>query len=318
MYFEQYCSIGTYGTAHSRQAFPTPRNPDTPAAWPDFSTWIPPMQLRRMSTCIRLGIAASATCLELSGRDRYDGPVHVGTALGMLSDSELFLRNLIEREEQMLTPTAFIQSTHNTVAGSIALRFGSHGHNMTFADGGHSFENALWDAELLLHEQGGVALIGATDECTPTSLSFMKFLDLYPEDVPAGEGAAFFLVNSQRTAESIARLAAFDCLHVVEAGKEVLTAFSHFLKHAGDVRPGDHLVTGLLDGERHAPVYRELHKHFFNDNNRISYKQWSGDYPTASATGLSMALEIQKRHPESNTWLISNWGSSWSFWKLEA
>src|SRR5690606_33439210 len=145
MYFEQYCSIGTYGIAHSKQDFPAPKPPDTPADWPDFSRWIPPMQLRRMSKCIRLGIGAAATCVELSGRPGYKGSVHVGTALGMLSDSELFLKTLLEREEQMLTPTAFIQSTHNTVAGTIALHFSSHGHNMTFADGGHSFENALWD-----------------------------------------------------------------------------------------------------------------------------------------------------------------------------
>lgn len=279
------------------------------------------MQLRRMSKCIRLGIGAAATCVELSGRPGYKGSVHVGTALGMLSDSELFLKTLLEREEQMLTPTAFIQSTHNTVAGTIALHFSSHGHNMTFADGGHSFENALWDAELLLNEQGGTALVGATDEYTTTSLRFMEHLHLFPPGVPVGEGAAFFLLSRERSPDTLARLSAFEC-HSVQHGTaaSVTSAFRRFAAGSGGgVRPGDRLVTGFLAEDRHAAVYTEIQEEHFPDPSLIiPYKHWSGHYPTASATGLAVALQTQRRHPRQATWMISGWENTWSFWKLEA
>ena len=44
-----------------------------------------------------------------------------GTGLGCLEDTEKFLTAMVTNKEEFLTPTSFIQSTHNTVSAQIAL-----------------------------------------------------------------------------------------------------------------------------------------------------------------------------------------------------
>ena len=58
----------------------------------------------------------------------------------------VFLRKMIEFEEKMLSPTAFIQSTHNTVGAQIALLLKCHHYNNTIVHRAFSFENALTEA----------------------------------------------------------------------------------------------------------------------------------------------------------------------------
>ena len=52
--------------------------------------------------------------------------------------------------KNILTPTSFIQSTHNTVGGQIALELQCKGYNFTYVHGSNSFESALLDAKLQL------------------------------------------------------------------------------------------------------------------------------------------------------------------------
>src|SRR6478752_7380571 len=96
----------------------------------DLSMHIPPMQLRRMSKIVRMGIAAALSC-KAESPGVVPEAITVGTAWGCVQDTEQFLKKLVAQEEQMLTPTAFIQSTHNTVAGQIALITGCNGYNNT-------------------------------------------------------------------------------------------------------------------------------------------------------------------------------------------
>src|ERR1043165_285653 len=97
---------------------------------PDYTGVIPPMQLRRMSKPVRMGVGTSFECLQKADLKRADAII-VGTTLGCLTDTEVFLRKMVEQDEQMLTPTAFIQSTHNTVAGQIDLATGCRGYKNT-------------------------------------------------------------------------------------------------------------------------------------------------------------------------------------------
>lgn len=79
---------------------------------PDYSAYIPAMQLRRMSKAVRMGIGASKIALQKAGIEKPDA-LSAGTALGCLQDTEVFLSKMLEQQEQMLTPTAFIQSTQH-------------------------------------------------------------------------------------------------------------------------------------------------------------------------------------------------------------
>src|ERR1700744_5348555 len=121
------------------------------AVEPDYKTYIDPKQARRMSHVIKMGVAAAQECLNQAAGYNPDAII-TGTALGCVEDTVTFLSRIVEMHEEMLPPTAFIQSTHNTVAAQVALMLGNHGYNNTFVHKGISFENALIDALMLINE----------------------------------------------------------------------------------------------------------------------------------------------------------------------
>src|SRR5476651_2022650 len=81
---------------------------------PDYKEYIDPKQIRRMSHVIKMGVATAMDCLKSAGIDQPDAII-TGTAFGIMEDTVTFLTRIVEMHEEMLPPTAFIQSTHNTV-----------------------------------------------------------------------------------------------------------------------------------------------------------------------------------------------------------
>ncbi len=173
---------------------------------PAYNDWIEPKLLRRMSRIIRMGVSTAKACLQ-EGHETNPGAIITATAYGCLEDTGIFLTETIERKEEMPPPTAFIQSTHNTVGSQIALMLKCHNYNNTFVHNGFSFESALLDAMLLLKEkEAHNVLIGSIDELTDNSFAILNRLGLYKRTPDAhrnlftsnskgtvgGEGAAFF------------------------------------------------------------------------------------------------------------------------------
>jgi len=133
-----------------------------------------------------------------------------GSGLGCLDDTEKFLTSIHNNEERLLNPTPFIQSTHNTVAGAIALAIKCHAYNATYTQRGFSFESALEDALLQIDEnQSRNILVGGFDEITETSYSLTSRLGLWKNHMVdssklyeyntrgslPGEGGAFFMIR---------------------------------------------------------------------------------------------------------------------------
>ena len=85
--------------------------------------------------------------------------VIAGTGLGCLEDTEKFLGSIYTLQEHLLNPTPFINSTHNTIAGAIALAIKCHGYNATYTHRGFSFESALLDALMLASENPEAAIL---------------------------------------------------------------------------------------------------------------------------------------------------------------
>jgi 3-oxoacyl-(acyl-carrier-protein) synthase len=164
----------------------------------DLSTHIPLMQLRRMSKIVRMGMACAIAC-KIKRPEIFPDAIAVGTAWGCIQDTEHFLKKIVTQDEQMLTPTAFIQSTHNTVAGQIALLMDCKGYNNTLSQGGHSFESAVLGSVLYLNEHPDHSILcGGVDELNETAFQWMKRAGLYPGESmqpKAGEGAGFLLLN---------------------------------------------------------------------------------------------------------------------------
>ncbi len=171
---------------------------------PDYKQYIDPRQLRRMSKVIRMGVACSKKALEKAGIVVPEG-IHIGTGLGCLNDTDKFLAQITENNESLLNPTAFIQSTHNTVSGQIALNIACKNYNLTFSQAEVSFETALIDALLFLQQNNKQqVLVGGIDELIETSMSLMKKAGCVKTEnnvsgyIP-GEGSSFFVVSKDKT-----------------------------------------------------------------------------------------------------------------------
>ena len=67
--------------------------------------------------------------------------------------------------EQNVSPTYFMQSTHNTIGSNVAIRLHCHGYNSTYSQRGESLSWAVTDAELLLRSgKCRTVLVGCHDE----------------------------------------------------------------------------------------------------------------------------------------------------------
>jgi hypothetical protein len=300
---------------------------------PDYTGYIQPMQLRRMSKAVRMGIGASHICLEKT--NLTPDALSIGTAMGCLQDTELFLNKMVVQDEKMLTPTAFIQSTHNTVGGQIALLNKCYGHNMTYVHRGHSFEHAMVNAKLYLHyHKGQTVLTGAIDEVTEHYLALSQIggcntqnpvstLPLYNNNI-AGEGATFFMVNE--IAENA--LLKIKKIHLFTA--ENADAALEKLNKSPLVMQPDLLLLGASGNAASKDFYEGLQTSFSNTPTAI-FKHLSGDYPTASAYGLHCITEavlgdyeplyfISTTTPSDNikqALFINNYGEYYAVWEIE-
>ncbi|MGX5819573.1 beta-ketoacyl synthase chain length factor [Chitinophaga lutea] len=280
-----------------------------PVADPDYKQWIDVKQIRRMGRAIKMGVAASHVSLQAAGLAMPDAII-MGTAYGCLADTGVFLNKLVTQKEDMLTPTAFIQSTHNTVGGQIALLLGCHAYNNTFVHGAFSLENALQDSLLFLHEDPTRrVLAGAVDEITDYSHSILSRFRLYKDahtasllrsgtdGTMAGEGAAFFVLGTERTATSMAELNGVEMVFHPASEAEVQERIVQFLARHG-LQPGDVdvLLTGRNGDVREDGWYANLEQGLFKDVPVAAFKHFCGEYPTASAFAMWMAAgALQKQ-----------------------
>lgn len=173
----------------------------------DLKELVPDMNIRRrMSRMIKMGVSTALECVCQFGENIAIDAIITGTGLGFTADSEKFLANIVESNEQMLNPTPFIQSTFNTIGAHIALIKRLHCYNNTFSHRHTSFESALLDAIIRLdNKESQAVLVGVFDEVTPTLETVMGRMGL-TKTKNAGEGAIFFILTSTSTEHSIATI----------------------------------------------------------------------------------------------------------------
>lgn len=305
-----------------------------PAIEPDYKEFIPVMQLRRMSKAVRMGVVAAKTAMQNAGIEKPDA-ISVGTAYGCLQDTETFLGKMIEQEEQMLTPTAFIQSTHNTVSGQIALLAGCNGHNLTFVQRGHSFEQALINTMLYLDEHPGEhMLVGGIDEMTPTGTKVLQQSGLYSKSELAyasvavgnntaavgGEGAVFFSVTQQPVSGRYIKIEALETFKADEG-----TAFEKVKAFANNNGPCDVLMAGINGEKRNSDFYQRVKDELFTTVPQAIFKQLCGEYPVSASFAMGMlfhglpgfAYTGTQPSAVNDVILVNNHCDYYSCWKLK-
>lgn len=277
---------------------------------PDYTRYVDAKLIRRMSRIIKMGVAAASEALAHAGVQMPDAIV-TGTAYGCLADTDQFLTRLVEFKETLLSPTAFIQSTHNTVAAQIALMLQCHNYNNTYVHRGSSFEAALTDAVSLLEEGDAQrVLVGAADEKTEKSHAILKRFGLYKKEgqslqlplsnskgTMAGDGAAFFVV-SKESVNALAQLSGFK--NYYKPGKPAADLIESFLTEQGvALNDIDLVITGNNGDVREDKHYLDLAGRV--DPERLTtFKQYCGEYPTASAFALWMAAHLLKKGSFNN------------------
>ena len=228
----------------------------------------------------------------------------MGTGLGCIEDSEKFLDAIIDNDEQFLTPTAFIQSTHNTVAAQIALHLQCKAYNFTYVNGANSFESALFDAFMQLkHFNKENILIGGVDEIAPYTFSMyemigkvkqsgeeVNFKNPQTKGIALAEGATFFALSNNKTNNSCAEVLDVMLFNAFK-DDEVVEINTFLSKNNLSVADLDVVFLGVNADAHQQEFYNRMNA-IFSEIPQAYYQHISGSYDTASAFGMKVAAEI--------------------------
>ncbi|MBC7844916.1 MAG: beta-ketoacyl synthase chain length factor [Flavobacterium sp.] len=275
---------------------------------PVYKDFISPVAIRRMAKGVKNGIVASAMAMKEANVSTVDAII-TGTGMGCIEDSEKFLKAIIDNKEEFLTPTSFIQSTHNTVGAQIALGLQCKAYNLTYVNGAVSFESALLDAKMKIEEQeGNSILVGGIDENADYTTSLFrlagfikkeneapyKVLDSSTLGAVSGEGATFFVLENEKNNTTYAEVLDIEILNKL-AVNEVEEKMRSFLEsNKLQVSDIDAVILGYNGDIEFDNYYKVLSENSFKNTPQVYYKQLSGEYNTASAFGLWIGAKIIK------------------------
>lgn len=265
------------------------------AVYPNFKSYLKPAQSRRMATGIKMGVTAALDALRQVDITLPDAII-TGTGMGCNEDTEKFLSALIKNNEQYLTPTSFIQSTHNTLAAQIALLLKCRNYNNTYVNGASSFESALLDGLMLLEqEEAKHILLGGADELGDKLVPAIQHIESHQPTgikIPFSEGAGFFVVSHQQTPQSYATIKDVMLFNAISEN-DILTKIEEFLSQnqlqAVDI---DLILTGN-NGDSFDSYYHSI-RDSFNTAAHLEFKKYCGEFYTATTFAFGLACQILK------------------------
>lgn len=272
---------------------------------PDYKPFINPMAARRMGKIIKRAIATSISAIQQAGAEKVDAII-TGTGLGCIENTEKFLSAMVKEGEQLLQPTYFMQSTHNTISSQIALNQKCNGYNCTYSHRGTSFECGLSDA-LLQMQLGRIsnALVGGHDEMTPDYFNMLGKIGYWKKDEInetilkqsnsegsfAGETAVSLFLGTNKTEKSLCRLRDVELLYKPSAEKMSET-IQNMLKQANlQYSDLDAIMLGVSGDGENDTIYKEFAQKNFPQTPIVWYKHIFGESFTASAFGVYAAAE---------------------------
>ncbi len=277
-----------------------------PAIDPNYKDYIPPAAARRMAKGIKMGVVSSKIALNEAGLENVDAII-TGTGMGCVIDSEKFVSAIIDNNEEYLTPTSFIQSTHNTVGGQIALGMGCKGYNFTYVHSSTSFESALLDAQMQL--QNGEArhiLVGGVDELGEHTTKVHKLVHHLKDQAEDSlqilrsntkgaifsEGANFFILTNEKQANTYAEVIAVGIYNTLPKTNLSDTVLTFLQENSIALDEVDLVVMGNNGDVDYDEYYNILSEGLFKNIPQAYYKHLSGEFNTASAFGVWLASKI--------------------------
>lgn len=285
---------------------------------PSYKEFIAPNLLRRMGRAIKMGVAAGNIAIQQAGIEKVDAII-TGTGLGCFEDSERFLLAILNNDEQFLTPTSFIQSTHNTVGSQIALIMKCHDYNFTYVHRGFSFESTIQDALMLLEEGKETILVGGVEEHTPNFVVLNRRAHKFQElsstpiwksttpGIQMSEGTAFFVLNKNKTDKSLASVDGIQTLYKPKSSEEILNKLNAFLKlHNLTLADIDVTLMGFSDDVNFDAKLKEILPSIEKESVAACYKHLCGEYHTASAFAMWTATKLIEKQTLPKVLAISD------------
>ncbi|WP_449389088.1 beta-ketoacyl synthase N-terminal-like domain-containing protein [Chryseobacterium lineare] len=289
------------------------------AVEPLYKEFIPPAMIRRMSKTVKMSSIVSQFALK-EARIKNPDAIIVGTGIGCSQDSEKFLKNVLDNNEEFLTPTYFIQSTHNTVAGQIALGLQCHAYNFTYVNTSSSLEFSFLDAKLQINDgEAENILVGSTDEQTDRTMELYKlnktikkeenlpvnYLNSTTEGVIWGEGASFFVLGKDKTENSYAQLKDIQISNRLDLDETQQFIEDFLAKNNLSTQDIDAVILGF-SGDTKADVYYIKAMDLFENSALLYYKHLSGEFNTASGFSTFMACHILKKQEIPEVMVIND------------
>jgi 3-oxoacyl-(acyl-carrier-protein) synthase len=258
---------------------------------------------------LRMGLSAATICLRDAQLKTPDAII-TSTGNGFQEDMGKFLTEILEQDEQQLTPTYFMQSTHNALSGLIALSVKCTGYNNTYAGRGFAFETALHDAMMLLQEKEAKnVLVGSFDEAyhvqyneyfrmgylKTEKINSLQLFESNTEGTLQGEGVAFFMLSESVLPHSRCRLRNLLMVYKPAEYGTLSAELIDFL-WANDLTPGDVdvRVNGVSGDVVKDQWYLALERDHFAHAAAVRFKHLTGEYATASSFALWLGAMILK------------------------
>lgn len=244
---------------------------------PNFRDWLNPLESRRMGKILKRALVTAQKVMHDSGVQQPDAVI-TGTGLGCIENTELFLDQLCREGEEMLKPTYFMQSTHNTISSLISIHDHLHGYNTTYSHKSVSFDSALLDAFTQLR-LGDIqtALVTGNDEMTPSYFSILQRAGYVgqPGQVAAGETSVAMMLTTDPA----------DALCEIEEVSMSVRGVQQ------PIAPADLLVLGTNGVPQNDQLYREVAQQMPGVET-FEYKRLFGESYTVSGLGVYAAAHL--------------------------
>ncbi len=275
--------------------------PFTRSIDPSFKEYVSPIEARRMGRILKRALATSKEALKAASCDTVDA-IMTGTGFGCIENTEFFLDALSNEGEQLLKPTYFMQSTHNTISSLVAIQTKNYNYNATYAHKGISFESALHDAWLQFRlGKINSALVGCHDEMTETFHSIMKKGGVMGQnDEHCGEVAVSVVLSRHCEERSnpeltpLCHLTGLKMLHQPTMN-DLMDAVTTMLQSADrSLADVDYILTGISGNHQSDKAYLAESKTLFGDKPLLKYKHLFGENFTASGLGFYVAAQCLK------------------------
>ena len=264
---------------------------------PSFRDYLAPNEARRMGNLMKRALVTSLKVLKDTGIEHPDAII-TGTSIGSLDYTERLLDDLVENGEETVSPTYFMQSTHNTVGSALGIYTKTHGYNTTYSHGGISFDSALLDAWMqMCLGKIRTALVGGYDEMVDSYFELLCKAGYVGREgmVPCGEVSMSMMLNAGAPHDALCEMAGIRICYRPSLEK-LRKEMDEILAQAGmsmvDISA---VMTGVNGNPSHDRQYRETIVQLFPHQPLLHYKHLFGENYTVSALGTYAAAHLLKK-----------------------